>query len=516
MPNIKSLKLIDWCFIAFVALYLAWSLWSLAPSKTPWYDEVVFASITDSFVHGNGCSESCYGFGGKNTYGPVYFLLTALSTSIFGFNSFGFRIVEMAAFFGCAFLLLYVLKLFHVSKPISYIGVLLFLTNHNNVQNAYSARMEHVAIFFILSGYIFYILSKNKYNYFHISAISLAFTLAALTTPRSIVLLLPLSIYIALKLVRSKQWLAFALYAAIPIVSGGAWIIYEHGSFAQCIAHYFGEKDFDANGDFQSYFLGGNCRLKVWHIPLLLFGVLSVFASITKKKWENFIFIAPVFLYFTIISDNGSYTPYGHVFLYLTCMVSYGLFYRERLYLRGMAILCMAGCIAINLTTAATEILRFVGNQPAIHGDSMETWVHDSVVPGSIVLADDAYFYALRKNNCTFRRLSHEWYRPQTYHKKLESVCKPIYILKQDAGNAPVMDFYQTELVATYKDNTSKHFIFLQHLLKKLGLREQANYSGKLYRIVRPEVSANTRRSRMTQQVIPLPRIATARAHELH
>lgn len=500
MNHIKSLKLIDWCFIAFILVYFTWCLWSLSPRRLAWYDEAVFASITDSFIHGKGFAESCYGFGGKNAYGPVYFLLTALSTSVFGFNSFGFRLVNMAALFGGAFLLLYLLRLLHVSKSLAYIGVLLFLTDMANVWNAYSARMELVAVFFVILEYVVYILNRKKNSLFYVLAASFAFSLAALTTPRSIVVALPLFICIAFQLLRTKQWGSLALYVSLPIIAGGGWILYEHGSFAQCMVYYFGKKDFDANGNFQSFFMGGNCRFEVWQLPLLLWGTVSIVASITMKRWGNFIFIAPILLFFTLVADNGSYTPYGHLFLYLIVMVSYHLLCRKRGSWHVLAIVGLLGCFAVNIATSAVCVLRFVAYQPALHEESMELWVHDSIAPNSVVLADDAYFYALRKNNCTFRRLSHEWYQPQTYHKKLEEACRPGFVLKQDMNYAPIMDLYQTELVADYKDVSPKHVELLQYLFQKLGIRKQANCSGKLYRIIRPEVSTDTGENRMANE----------------
>lgn len=497
MSHIKSLKLIDWCFIAFVVLKLAWDLLTLASARFAWYDEVYFASITDSLIHGNGLTESCYGFGGKCSYGPVYFLLTAFSTFIFGFNAFGFRIVAMAAFYGCAFLFLHILKLCRIPKCLAYIGTALFLLATSLAGSANSGRMELVAIFFVLLGYVFYIRGRQKQRLLYLIWVSLSFSLAALTTPRSIVVMLPLSLYIVVSLLRHKQWLPLALFILVPAVAGSSWILYEYGSFYRCWLHYFGKKDYDANGDFVSFFLGGvllggNCRgwSNLRYVPVLLCWVVSVVASVTKRKWENFIFIAPVLSYALFVDENGSYRAYGSVFICLTVFIGYQAVCQLKPHWRKIVFLCLSWWVAVSLILFVRGVANVLQEQSAIHENMVNEWVQTSIEPHSVVLSDDAYFYALRKHDCIFRRLSHEWYKRETYHKKLEATGKPAYILILNDGESSVPEFYTTELIGEYRQEVPEQADWVQYLYpyKKYEMHMRS-YSGKLYRIISPELS---------------------------
>ena len=140
--------------LVFFVMWIGYHLATLSLSPLPWFDEVFYASISESFRY-NGTlilsiAPDHLPGGEALSYGPVYFMLTAWVTDLIGFNIFSFRLANFA--FGSAALVLFYQKfILNQARSATTLlcGAILF-TDPLMHAGLHSGRMEGVAFFFFI------------------------------------------------------------------------------------------------------------------------------------------------------------------------------------------------------------------------------------------------------------------------------------------------------------------------------------------------------------------------------
>ena len=164
----------------FILLFLlVFNLATLTISPIPWNDEIYFVDLSISLVQQNGLINTILPIDNPPfvyIYGPIYFYIQALLIKIFGLKIFLFRFVNFISSIGILWILH---RYFRVNKLL----IILLALSPLFIQNAHSGRMDLLATFFALAGYIPFV-NKNEINWQRIFLTSSFFLLAFLTSPR--------------------------------------------------------------------------------------------------------------------------------------------------------------------------------------------------------------------------------------------------------------------------------------------------------------------------------------------
>src|SRR3954469_18144463 len=86
-------------FILIISLiYVVYHLVTLSYSPLPWFDEISFASITNSYIKSHTFFQEALAIstpGQNSMYGPLFFALQAWIIKLFGWSMFNFRISNL-------------------------------------------------------------------------------------------------------------------------------------------------------------------------------------------------------------------------------------------------------------------------------------------------------------------------------------------------------------------------------------------------------------------------------------
>ena len=291
MINRKYIKTIPW--VLFILLggfhFLSLDLYPL-----PWFDEVYFASISNSFLKNeNFIPEVVQVVKGERealAYGPVYFWLTSSWIKFTSLSSFNFRFISF--FFG----VLSTLVLFRITK--SKWALLLLLDPFFSIC-LHHARMETTAVFFILS--VFYLIKISK-----IEIASLIFTLAFLTTPRVFIFMPAFLLFMFLGKVEFKK---VVISCSIFISLYTSWIILKFESFSNWFTFY--ASAIEGNSTAVSGFLWGELYIPKHEYLLIIIAFISVSYKVAiKSRLSNEVITAifSVVTFYVFVKDWGYYS----------------------------------------------------------------------------------------------------------------------------------------------------------------------------------------------------------------
>ncbi|MFA5925238.1 MAG: glycosyltransferase family 39 protein, partial [Methylococcaceae bacterium] len=162
------------------------------------------ASMTNSFLNGNGLALAISSGDQIFIYGPVYFILTTFSFLIGGVNAFSFRIINLFFAFLTIFIFYRIMGKLKINEVVKKLIVLMFLIDVIFIQNSHSGRMEFVATYFTLLCLFYYL--KDKLTTIDYCLIALFGSLAFMTTPRVAVILFPILIFVFISLIKERKW----------------------------------------------------------------------------------------------------------------------------------------------------------------------------------------------------------------------------------------------------------------------------------------------------------------------
>lgn len=468
-------------YLLFPLLFI-WHLYSLNISPLPWYDETYFASITHSIINGQGFQLSVAPLMPSNqlfAYGPVYFLLTSLSTGLFGFGIFSFRIVNLIFAIGVIWVFFSIIRSFINNRFIAF--SLLFLVSFDTIllQNAHSGRMDMVALFFVLLGFFLFIVKPN--GRFSFIAGTIALALALLTTARVFFIVIPLGIYIWINYLKVKDWSKVVFLVLIPILMGFVWILYSFGTVVGAIEYFIGTSN--GTESLGSSYLGGNFYIPAYQWPMIVITLVIVLLNIRKVKNDiiSILFLTFISLFYLLICDTGIYSALIIVFYYLLLARNIDDVLEKR---RILVISCYLLLIIVNIGIFSFKTMQIVFSKDVRNPKLAEGVFDVFVEKGSNIVGDDRYYYASIRNGCMFQYSD----RGSTlesrvkYHKDVFDVD---YLVFSNQTAKSIRDAYLSEfsIVDSMKielPQDSRSPSILSHLMPSFI---SSSYEGTIYRV---------------------------------
>lgn len=371
----------------------------------PWFDETFFASIVSNVLLGNGMipevTASVTNQKEVTLYGPAFFYSAALWSKVFGFKMIKYRFfVFLSGIASLLFTYLCAQKLVKKSSFISkYLFALVLFTDIFWGMALHEGRMDTFAIAFAMAGFYLY-LGENKFVVKTIF-IGLLFSIALLSTPRSIITLLPIGIYIFIGELKLKNWQILFTILLTVIIAYFCWIFFYFGSIAGFInsfTHF--STDTNQNGVNQ-YFGVDFFYIPVIVKPLLLIATMLLLLAIIKSKGlikshlrEFIAFGIGIIFHYCFVTDFG---PYGIYIMPLVFMLLYICF--TSFYFGNVGIVVLIIC---NLSYWSLKGVYIFKTLDARNEQTAIDFIKKHIPEGSKIIGDAQYYYIAKANNCKY------------------------------------------------------------------------------------------------------------------
>ncbi|GIV39101.1 MAG: hypothetical protein KatS3mg033_0901 [Thermonema sp.] len=360
--------------IAYALFYVAWHMWTLPYAPLPWFDEVVFASISRHWIESASLvpgvtSAALHGLPFK-IYGFVSFTIHGISMQLLPLP-LGYRLPTFL--FGCLLLLL-CRHLF----GLPWWMLLVFSLDPFLQLSMHEGRMDLEAVFWSLSAWYFLgRTGESRHSSWMAGVMAL---LAILTTPRSFVLLLPPA-FIAL---RRGEWRFF-----LPLCGGYAlWVLWAFGSPRAWLNHYLYDfallKNYVGNSGYvprHEYLLIGSVCLSA----------VLYFAGRRRLPKEP-LFVASVSSILTFYLVVFDYGPYSVFILPLYYYLLFFFLQAANKRLRSLVLGCL---LLFNLGYTFAKQVQVFMSLPMRDYRSFHAFVCRHIPPGSKVVSEPMPYYAL-------------------------------------------------------------------------------------------------------------------------
>jgi hypothetical protein len=474
-----------------LTLYVIYHFATLVYSPLPWFDEITFLSMTESYIKDKTFYETCRILvipDEKLVYGPLFFILQAFIIKSLGFSIFTVRLSSLV--FGIINLaLIYkICRHFKFGYAATFIAIAIVAFEPNFNQFLHSGRNDFVTLFFFLISYLVYINTDSRSHTKTIifglfTGIMLA--CAALTTPR---IIFAFSFYVFALIYeiaadKSKTLLhtiiKYCCIAAGFISIYSIWVYSAFDSFKAFIDYNLNSPVIQAHTGVESAFRPS------YYLFVFIYAFIALIVSLRNKALsqnrELLLFTVPIVVSFILIVTGGltgRYFALADTFLAimiagLTIHLHNGKIMKYATY---TLILFYVGIFMVKAVyIAANASLRNPYTNEAI--------ITQYIKPNNAIVADFQYYYIARNKNCTFLSIDENG----MMDKKLEYIYKNKFRYFIVNKNNWAADFYHTEVLKNnyklianidIKNNTSGLF---QRVLKKLPYKISESYSCRIY-----------------------------------
>jgi 4-amino-4-deoxy-L-arabinose transferase-like glycosyltransferase len=401
---------------AACALYVLLHLVTVARSHIPWFDDTFFASIADTLLRTGEfrLTVSPIWFDKPvYLYGPTYFVLVAGTFAKLGLGVLQYRLTGLIGAFALLGIAFRLLHREGVATRVALAACALMALDPIFLEFLRVGRMDLLAVFFFLLGYLFLVDSRQTTGRMGIvySVLSgVTASLGVLTTPRPGYLLIPMGLILLHRCWVSPFAYRFAqgvfwLVGFVPLCL--AWIAYAFGGIAALLA-YFSQ----FAGDYAGTGLGIVTVQKPLLALLLFFTLLKVVKEPRALLDEFPVFVGLGILLFFLLVKNTA--PFGGGYTILVIPFEY------------MALAWLiANCprFSVPLSTTTLQRLAFVplfllngGFFLAIVSCDMLLWpsldpapaarpIDENIPPGSKVVGDDKFYFLVRRAGSDFQYL---------------------------------------------------------------------------------------------------------------
>ncbi len=478
-------RLSNYLFFGFLLLIIAYHLFTLEIQPLPWFDEVYFASIADNFINSGSLVPEIASYARNDrpalTYGPVYFFLSGLSMKLFGFGIGQFRIIALLSGLLCVRLTYSIVKSQFAVESWKYkILIISILTDPFFSLAFHQGRMDLTALCFCLFA-IFYFLKGGNNN---ILVSGIAGVLSLLTTPRAIVLLLPLVVFLLMDILKEKQYKKALLWALPFLLIYPIWMFVGFGGIGNFINYYqtINTVTNSANGQY----VGSNLYIPAHEYCLILVAILAVIFGLIKKGKTYFnplvvICLIAIISFYLIVLDWGPYSTFIIPFYYILIFYSWSLIPS----IKGSNILYSLPVLVVLIFNVAYSVVKadqVLVSRKVRDPKIADTFVRENIPPGSRVVGDALYFYSVKKNGSDFQLF--DQYDTLEYRERKHRLdFKYNFLIAADVmkpKNAEITDYYKKmgdlEKVAIFKSEVTKSRD--REILSNL---EKAGYSGSIY-----------------------------------
>lgn len=280
--------------IAALAVYVVYHLCTLVYSPLPWFDEVSFLSMTESYMKDGTLFEQVRILGEpseKLNYGPIYFVWQAFMIKTFGYGIFTVRITNMLFGFLVLYLVYRLCRMLKMDQRIALLAMGIVALEPNFNQFLHSGRMDNIGLsFFLLSCMGFQAGRRAEgskaVGYFIITGLLIC--CSALTNPR-FVFAFPIYIcYFAYDVAMAKQGNKFRAF--IPYLYVGSafiflyllWVYTTFGGITEYVTY-------TRNATYLTDHLGIEKKFKIrYNLFVLVFAVACAAFIIARKKGKEY------------------------------------------------------------------------------------------------------------------------------------------------------------------------------------------------------------------------------------
>lgn len=478
-------RLSNYLFFGLLLLIIAYHLFTLEIQPLPWFDEVYFASIADNFInHGSFVPEiASYARNGRPalTYGPVYFFLTGLSLKFFGFGIGQFRIIALLSGLLCVRLTYSIVKSQVVAESWKYkILIISILTDPFFSLAFHQGRMDLTALCFCLIAIFYFLKGGNK----NILASGIAGVLSLLTTPRVIVVLLPLFIFLLIDIIKDKQFKKALLWILPFLLIYPVWVFIGFGGLGSFVNYYLTISGVtnSANGNY----IGPNLYIPSHEYCLIFVALTALLYGLIKQGKIYFkpvvaISLIAIISFYLIVLDWGPYSSFIIPFYYIIIFNSWSLS-SETTGMKMFYSLPVFLVLIFNLAYSFVKADQVLESRKVRDPKLADTFVSENIPPGSKVVGDALYYYSIKKNGSDFQ-LFDQYDTLESRERKHRLDFKYNYLIIADimkSKNAEVADYY-------IKMGGLKKVAIFRSEITKTGNREilsnleKAGYSGFIY-----------------------------------
>lgn len=395
------------CKVLLASLLLL-SFFTLKISPLPWYDEIDFTSIAHSYANNKTfvCSANDLYFPVKGKevlyYGPVYFVLNGIMLKLFGFGLLQARLLNFLSGIACVFLFINLYEMLSGKKwSVGYkvLFALLVFSDYTYMQDMHSGRMDLLALMFALAGLLLADISPKKiWPHFLLSGVLIAIGL--LTTPRVYFLVVPYYAYLLYMYFKTRRkdllgGIACAGATACLVYMG--WIILKFGSIKAYIDYINAPATVFDNAAAGFFMLNTNITAYQWVTYGILF-LLLVFAAWKNYRIllrpENSTGLATIVLFLMLGGGSLIYMSLITGFIYMVVMSVESGRWGNRVIM--LLLLFNFGLVSYKYFVVLREC---DGRSP----QKLGAWMSKSIPPGSRVVADDKYYYAVISAGSAFQ-----------------------------------------------------------------------------------------------------------------
>ncbi|WP_154658491.1 hypothetical protein [Eisenibacter elegans] len=399
--------------------YFGLQLFLLPYSPLPWFDEVFFADMSYQFWQKGSLSPSVAVFRPLYIYGFVHFGLSAAMFELLGFGIVSYR---LSCYLGALAVLYLLARLLHRERPLSWSwyawALLVVLLDPFFNLSMHEGRMDLLALALWLAGLAALPLKHGGQRAWLSSACW--FLLALLTTPRVGFMGVPLALLLGLKLGVDRpsfkqHWRGFLLWAGLIVGGYALWVVISFGGFGALLT-YLREPQAWHDGErlYQKFlgFSGYIPRQQGLLIPLSLMawvGYLGVLgrskSTVTLLDWQ---LLGSIPCFYLIVYDVGPYAIFILPSLYWPLLrlaqlssPSQGAYFR-----RGY-VLPLLLLFVFNGTYALLKNAQILSSLSQRNPTTAQAFVAKNIPPGSRVVAEPMYYYALQKNGSQLQLMNY-------------------------------------------------------------------------------------------------------------
>jgi hypothetical protein len=449
-------------FKIVIFLWVLFNLFTLIISPIPWNDEIYFADLSLSLSQNKGFVNTILPMENPPfvyIYGPIYFFIQAALIKLFGLNIFLFRLVNFISSVGILWILN---RYFKVNKLL----IFLLATSPLFIQNAHSGRMDLLATFFALMGYVPFA-GNIRVTLTKIGIASFFFLLAFLTSPRVAFLFPGLYVLLLADFKLNFKYLCLALIPVVTVILGLiSWSLFTTGNLFGAYLPIF------QSNIAQSSDLHIGVSLIRGHIDDLISIFFVFFGIVFYIKNRNLSILSMLinFTFFSIfVKEIG---PYGAMVLPFLVIGLTQINFKNNFF--RYSIISSA---AIFLIIFLGKGVFLVASLPVRNYTLVDNFIKTRIPIGEKVIATNEYYYGLLKNNNLPMMVQFESNESISYLLK-ES---PRYILiNKQYYNSRKLDFIFQKI--KYKNigeinegNIFEHIPYYHSILSRLSFNEGMN-----------------------------------------
>jgi len=483
-----------------VVLFLALHASTITTSRLPWFDDTFFASVADSFNRTGEFKLTAAPLWLDKPvylYGPVYFVVLGTVFDGFGIGITQTRLPGLLCGFGIVLVAYAILRRVRVEQSLAMLTCAAMALDPTFHQNIHSGRMDSMAMFFILLGFYFLVRAGDGSRagvLGNIVASALFSALGVLTTPRPGYLLIPMGLILIVRWVRRRDLtstLAAVVWGTVVLVCIASWVLYAFGSIPAMLEYY---------ADFSKDFTSGGFGVRALHAPLLVPLALLMLAALVVDRRSLLLYDIPFFTvmgiaeFYLFVKDKGTfgglysffiipltYLALGYLLARLREATANGPVIRWIQYGIFALLFLFNGAIFAARTTL--EAVQWEARSPA----ATDATIRALIPPGSKVVGDDKFYFAVRKGDSDFQYLQRGGTPEQRARYHVHDYGLQ-YLITADGDTSDLVRAYLKEApliqiakISAPSDGALARFITAVAQWAGIGSSLTANYEGRVF-----------------------------------